>query len=110
MKKIEFRIPIKVRIADLESIGHTVDECNGYTVWFITADNSVVIKEVMLRSILAELGYSVKYTAYLVNNDMVCVSDMPYSEYSEIAKQAVRLFAEEDAAGEDWCKAHGINI
>lgn len=110
MKKIQFRVPIKVRIADLEMIGHTVDECNGYTVWFITADNSVVIKEVMLRSILAELGYSVKYSSYRVNNDLVCVSDMPYSEYSEIAKQAVRLFAEEDAAGEDWCKAHGINI
>ena len=110
MKKIEFRVPIKVRIADLEMIGHTVDECNGYTVWFITADNSVVIKEVMLRSILAELGYSVKYSSYRVNNDLVCVSDMPYSEYSEIAKQAVRLFAEEDTAGENWCKAHGINI
>ena len=110
MKKIEIRVPVEVRVADLIMIGHTVKECNGYAVWFITADDSVEIKEAMLRSILAELGYSVKYSSYRVNNDLICVSDMPFSEYSDIEKEAVRLFKEEETAGEDWCKAHGINI
>lgn len=89
---MERNVPIKLRRSDISKVGHTVYQIEGRAI-FICNLETANLEEIILRSILADMGFVIIESAdYFPHGDMnekpdiEFLTDMPWNEYDKLMK------------------------